>query len=297
MSHFLQLPLYNNCHLPPGGLYPYPAGQWWPAGPSPAVLSGQPLWGGGASPFGGLEHAGSVQARTTSADATKRSMRLCQEAGLGYMFVLRGGLSVPSASESELAHLLRFVVDPNKRVLEMITPPMANIDIDAVRPPVQQGTTAVSRAPEVRFQTFIDVLVMLVRQGEEQATGASQGRRDHLVQELQTMAKSLNEYMTTHFNFLLPKQKAVRRRVIYEANRDINEFFGFVFDAAAPVKRQFSTSAPTEGVCAALSSPTFTHLRKLISRGSYSPLGRMDTALEVPKTRRDIRRTIEQEKD
>ena len=203
------------------------------------VLSGQPLWGRGNSPFGGLEHAGSVEARTRSADATKRSIRLWQEADSGYMFMQRGSLFVRSTSESELAHLLRFVVDPNKRVLEMITPSMAKIDIDAFGPPVEQGTTAVSRAPNIHFQTFIDVLVMLVRQGKEEATGASQSRRDHLVQELRTMAKALNEYMT------------LRRRVIYEANRGINEFFGSVFDAAAPVKRQFPTSASPGGACAA----------------------------------------------
>ena len=38
------------------------------------------------------------------------------------------------------------------------------------------------------------------------------------------LAKSRNEYMT-HFNSLLLKQEAVRRRVIYETTRDINEFF------------------------------------------------------------------------
>ena len=53
--------------------------------------------------------------------ATKRSTRLWQEAGSGFVFVLRRGLFVPPTSESELAHLLRLMVDPNKRVLEMIT--------------------------------------------------------------------------------------------------------------------------------------------------------------------------------
>ena len=96
------------------------------------------------------------------------------------------------------------------------------------------------------------------------------------------MAKSLNEYMTTHFNTLLPTRKAVQRRVINEANRDINDSFGFVFDVAAPVKRQFPMSTPAEGACAIMSLPTFTHLCEWISRGSYSLLGRMDTALELP---------------
>ena len=52
-----------------------------------------------------------------------RCYEMQHEAGAGYMFVLRGGVFVPPTSESELAHLLRFVVHPNKRVLEMITAP------------------------------------------------------------------------------------------------------------------------------------------------------------------------------
>lgn len=76
-------------------------------------------------------------------------MRVWQEAGAGYMFVLRGGLFVQPLSERELAHLLRFVVDPNTRVLGMIHPPIANIDIDAFAQPVEHGKTAVSRAPLV----------------------------------------------------------------------------------------------------------------------------------------------------
>ena len=61
------------------------------------------------------------------------------------------------------------------------------------------------------------------------------------------MAKTLTAYMTTHFNSLQPKQKAVRGRVIFAANRDINNFFGLLLDAAAPVKRQFPNAAPPEG--------------------------------------------------
>ena len=67
------------------------------------------------------------------------------------------------------------------------------------------------------------------------------------------------------------------------ANRDINDFFGLLLDAAAPVKRQFPNAAPPEGVCAALIPPAFTLLRELTSRGSCSLLGRMNIALEVPR--------------
>ena len=61
------------------------------------------------------------------------------------------------------------------------------------------------------------------------------------------MSKTLRAYMNTHYNTLLPRQQKVRERVIFAANRDINDFFGLVFDAAVPVKSAFSNSAPPEG--------------------------------------------------
>ena len=63
----------------------------------------------------------------------------------------------------------------------------------------------------------------------------SQGRRDWLIEEFQTMAKTLTAYMNKHFNSLPPKQQAVRGRVIFAANRDINDFFALLLDNAAPV--------------------------------------------------------------
>ena len=44
---------------------------------------------------------------------------------------------MPLTSQSELPHLLRFVFDPHKRVLEMITSLTAKIDIDAFAPPLE----------------------------------------------------------------------------------------------------------------------------------------------------------------
>ena len=90
-------------------------------------------------------------------------------------------------------------------------------------------------------------------------------------------------YLNTHYNTLLPKQQKVRERVIFAANRDMNDFFGLVFDAAVPVKSAFPNSPPPEGECAGINAPAFTMLRELTSRGSLSPQGRMDTALEVPR--------------
>ena len=48
---------------------------------------------------------------------------------------------------SEISHTLRFVADPSKRLIDMIIPPIANIDTDVFSPPVEQGTVAVPRGP------------------------------------------------------------------------------------------------------------------------------------------------------
>ena len=97
------------------------------------------------------------------------------------------------------------------------------------------------------------------------------------------MAKTLTAYMTSHFNSLLPKQQAMRGRVIFAANRDTNYFFGLLLDASAPVKRRFPNAVPPKGACAGLTPPAFTLLRELTSRGSCSLLGRMGIALEMPR--------------
>ena len=201
------------------------------------------------------------------------------------MFVLRGGLFVLPMLSSEISHALRFIADPSKRLIDMDhPPPIANIDIDAFSPPVEQGTVAVPRGPEVHIQTFVEVLVAMIQQGEaESKGGGSQGRRDLLIDEWQKMSKTLRAYMNTHCNTLLPSQQKVRERVIFAANRDINDFFGLVFDAAVPVKSAFPNSPPPEGECAGINAPAFTMLRELTSRGSLSLLGWMATALELPR--------------
>ena len=88
--------------------------------------------------------------------------------------------------------------------------------------------------------------------------------------------------MNTHYNTLLPRQQKVRERVIFAANRDMNDFFGLAFDAAVPLKSAFLNSAAPEGEHAGINAPAFTMLRELTSRGSFSLLDRMDTTLEVP---------------
>ena len=72
---------------------------------------------------------------------------------------------------SEISHAPRFIADPSKRLIDMITPPIANIDIAAFSPPVEKGTEAVPRVPEVHFQTFVEVLVAVIQQGQAESKG------------------------------------------------------------------------------------------------------------------------------
>ena len=88
------------------------------------------------------------------------------------MFTLQGGLFVLAMLSSEISHALRFIADPSMRLIDMITPPITNIDIDAFSPPVEQKTVAVPRAPEVHFQTFVEMLVAVIQQGQAESKGA-----------------------------------------------------------------------------------------------------------------------------
>ena len=72
---------------------------------------------------------------------------------------------------SEISHAPRFIADPSKRLIDMVTPPTANIDTNAFSPPVEQGTVSVPRAPEVHFQTFVKVLVVAIQQGQAESRG------------------------------------------------------------------------------------------------------------------------------
>ena len=136
----------------------------------------------------------------------------------------------------------------------------------------------------MHFQTFVEVLVAVIQQGQAESKGGiSQSRRDLLIDEWQKICKTLRAYMNTHYNTLLPSQQKVRERVIFAAKRHINDSFGLFLDAAVPAKRVFPNSARPEGECAGINAPAFTMLRELTSRGSLSLLGRIDTALEVPR--------------
>ena len=87
------------------------------------------------------------------------------------IYVCTARWSVPSMLMGEFA---RYIADPYQRLLDMMNPPLSKFDIDAFSHPVEQGTQAVSRTPEVHFQTFVNVLIQ--RGDAESKCGVSQGR-------------------------------------------------------------------------------------------------------------------------
>ena len=96
------------------------------------------------------------------------------------------------------------------------------------------------------------------------------------------MAEDLSSYMREHYNTLIYKEAAIRRRVIHAVNRDLLEFIGEIVDMARELRRKYPSSPPPEGEGGTANPPRFTLLRELIGRSSASLLGRMDTGLDVP---------------
>ena len=96
------------------------------------------------------------------------------------------------------------------------------------------------------------------------------------------MAEDLPSYMREHYNTLIYKEVAVRKRVIHAANRDLLEFVGEIADIVRELRRKYRSSLPPEGEGGTTHPPRFTLLRELIGRSSASLLGQMDTGLDVP---------------
>ena len=79
---------------------------------------------------------------------------------------------------------------------------------------------------------------MLLDVGGEDGGALSQVKRLIITTELKKMAEDLSSYMQEHYNTLIYKEAAVRRRVIHAANRDLLEIVGEIADmprAAAQV--------------------------------------------------------------
>ena len=134
----------------------------------------------------------------------------------------------------------------------------------------------------MHFHTFTTAWVMLFDVGGEDGGALSQARRLIITTELKKMAEDLSSYMREHYNTLIYKEAAVRRRVIHTANRDLLEFVGEIADMARELRRKYPSSPPPEGEGGTANLPRFTLLRELIGRSSASLLGRMDIGLDVP---------------
>ena len=134
----------------------------------------------------------------------------------------------------------------------------------------------------MHFHTFTTAWVMLLDVGGEDGGALSQARRLIITTELKKMAEDLSSYMREHYNTLIYKEAAVRRRVIHAANRDLLEFVGEIADMARELRRKYPFSPPPEGEGGTANPPRFTLLRELIGRSSASLLGRMDIGLDVP---------------
>ena len=195
------------------------------------------------------------------------------------MYILQGRFVAPLATV-EVAHMLRRVVNSSSQVVSMLTS-LSKIDIEVFGPPVAVGSV-VPRQPEVHFHTFTTAWVMLLDVGGEDGGALSQARRLIITTELKKMAEDRSSYMREHYNTLIYKEAAVRRRVIHAANRDLLEFVGEIADMARELRRKYPSSPPPEGEGGTANPPRFKLLRELIGRSSASLLGRMDTGLDVP---------------
>ena len=177
--------------------------------------------------------------------------------------------------------MLRQVVDPVSRVVNMLTT-LSKIDIEAFGALVADESVAVSRQPEVHFHAFTTVWVTLLYAGGEDCGALSQATRLLIPTELQKMAADLSSYMEGHYNTLIHKKAAVRRRVMHAANRDLLEFVGEIADMARMLRRNYLLfSPPPEGEGGTVNPPRFTLLREFIGRRSASLLGWMDIGLDV----------------
>ena len=213
-------------------------------------------------------------------DLHKLIVRQWQEPRAALMYILQGRFVAPLAAV-EVAHMLRRVVNPTSQVVSMLTS-LSKIDIEVFGPSVAEGAVAVPRQPEVHFHTFTTAWVMLLDVGGEDGGALSQARRLIITTELKKMAEDLSSYIREHYNTLIYKEAAVRRRVIHAANRDLLEFVGEIADMARELRRKYPSSPPPEGEGGTANPPRFTLLRELIGRSSASLLGRMDIGLDVP---------------
>ena len=234
------------------------------------------MWAPHAAPLGG---SFGVQRGIADKDLHEVIVRQWQQPRAVLMYILQGRFVAPLAA-AEVTHMLRRVVDPTSQVNMLTT--LSKIDIEAFGPPVADGSVAVSGQPEVHFHAFTTAWATLLDAGGEDGGALFQARRLIITTELQKMADDLSSYMREHYNTLIRKEAAIRRRVIHAANKDLLEFVGEIADMARELRRKYPSSPHSDGEGGTANPSRFTLLREIIGRSSASLLGRMDTGLDRP---------------
>ena len=176
---------------------------------------GAPMWAPHAAPPGGLFR---VQRGIADKDLHKLIVRQWQEPRAVLMYILQVRFVAPLAA-AEVTHILRRVIDLTSRVVNMLTT-LSRIDIEAFGTPVVDGSVDVLRQPEVHSHAFTTAGMTLLDAGGEDGGALSQARRLIIATELQKMSADLSSYTRGHYNILIYKEAAVRRRVIHAVNRD-----------------------------------------------------------------------------
>ena len=151
----------------------------------------------------------------------------------------------------------------------------------SVRPPRGRGVGSRPAATRGAFSHLHDCLGDASRRRRRGRRSLVPSKATDHHHEDEKMAEDLSSYMREHYNTLIYKEAAVRRRVIHAANRDLLEFVGEITDMARELRRKYPSSPPPEGEGGAANPPRFTLLREFIGRSSASLLGRMDTGLDV----------------
>ena len=82
--------------------------------------------------------------------------------------------------------------------------------------------------------------------------------------------------MREHYNTLIYKEAAVRRRVIHAANRDLLEFVGEIADMARELWRKYPSSPPPKG------EPATIH----VAEGAHRSEQRQSTRADGHRARR-----------
>ena len=98
--------------------------------------------------------------------------------------------------------------------------------------------------PPIVELVFTTAWVTLLDVGGEDDGALPQARRLVITTEMKKMAEDLSSYMREHYNTLIYKEAAVRRRVKHAANKDLLEFVGEIADMARELRASTASLPP-----------------------------------------------------